>query len=392
MNPSNTALKLALAGLVALAIAQGVGRFAFTPLLPIMQADAGLGLAQGGWLASVNYLGYMLGALAASFIRWKTLTLLRVGLAFVIITTALMGLTHFFPVWLVWRFIAGFTSAFVLVGTTALCLGKLARQGKSNLAGVVFAGVGVGMTLAGLLCLGLGLAGVPSQAIWLVLAVVSLLALPLTAALGKDNPPSPAPATQAGPGTSGPPQRGPTRVLIACYALFGIGYILPATFLPAQARQLIDNPALFGLAWPVFGITAAVSTLLVGPLTRKYSRRHIWSVSQLIMAVGVALPALYHSLLSIIIASICVGGTFMVISMAGMQEAQAVDPANPQRLIGQLTTAFGLGQLVAPVLFSLGNSLLGIGLNHALLAATAALLISSLWLVLTRSSSAESAS
>ena len=57
---------IALAGLAALAVAMGIGRFAFTPLLPMMQADAGLTLAQGGWLASANYAGYLAGALWAA--------------------------------------------------------------------------------------------------------------------------------------------------------------------------------------------------------------------------------------------------------------------------------------------------------------------------------------
>ena len=49
---------IAIAGLVALATAMGIGRFAFTPLLPMMQ-EHGLTVAQGGWLASANYVGYL---------------------------------------------------------------------------------------------------------------------------------------------------------------------------------------------------------------------------------------------------------------------------------------------------------------------------------------------
>src|SRR3546814_17917255 len=62
---SSFPLALAWPGLVALAVAMGIGRFAFTPLWPLMAEDAGLSLAQGGWLASANYAGYLPGALAA---------------------------------------------------------------------------------------------------------------------------------------------------------------------------------------------------------------------------------------------------------------------------------------------------------------------------------------
>src|SRR3546814_2652403 len=99
------AASLAFSGLVALAVAMGIGRFAFTPLLPMMQNDAGLALTQGGWLASANYLGYLIGALAAGMLGFAPATLLRGGLLLVVITTALMGLTDTWPSWLVWRFI-----------------------------------------------------------------------------------------------------------------------------------------------------------------------------------------------------------------------------------------------------------------------------------------------
>ena len=43
--------------MLGLAAAMGIGRFAFTPLMPLMQAHSGLSLAQGGWLAAANYAG-----------------------------------------------------------------------------------------------------------------------------------------------------------------------------------------------------------------------------------------------------------------------------------------------------------------------------------------------
>src|SRR5262245_50155557 len=45
---------IAAAGLIALAVGMGIGRFAFTPILPMMQRDAGLSIAHGAWLASAN--------------------------------------------------------------------------------------------------------------------------------------------------------------------------------------------------------------------------------------------------------------------------------------------------------------------------------------------------
>ena len=102
---------------------------------------------------------------------------------------------------------------------------------------------------------------------------------------------------------------------MACYTLFGFGYILPATYLPALARQLVDDPQVFGLAWPLFGLAAAVSTIVVSWCLQNANRLRVWAASHLLMVVGVLLPCVWTSLPSVTIAALLVGGTFMVITM-----------------------------------------------------------------------------
>ncbi|AEC19386.1 hypothetical protein PT7_0846 [Pusillimonas sp. T7-7] len=379
MQHRQPAASLAFSGLVALAVAMGIGRFAFTPLLPMMQNDAGLALTQGGWLASANYLGYLIGALAAGMLSFAPATLLRGGLLLVVITTALMGLTDTWPSWLVWRFIAGVASACVLVGTASLCLSRLAALGESQRAGQVFAGVGSGIMLAGLLCMMLGLASVRSAHAWLVLAVLGLLGMAAARPLWRA--PAAAPATTAGKQHDGI-SRPAYWKLVLCYGLFGFGYILPATFLPAQARMLIDDPAIFGLAWPLFGIAAAISTLLASRLFAAWERRKLWAVSQLVMAAGVLLPVIWSGMGAIIIAAVCVGGTFMVITMLGMQEAQAAGGRQAKKLIAAVTAAFAAGQLIGPMFFSLSHAWFNTDLNFALILATIGLVLGSIWLLM----------
>src|SRR4029079_11802614 len=98
-------------GLAALAVAMGIGRFAFTPILPMMQADQGMSVAQGGWLASANYLGYLAGSLFAMRARLAARTAIRTGLVLIAASTLLMGFAHHFVAWLVLRAIPGFASA-----------------------------------------------------------------------------------------------------------------------------------------------------------------------------------------------------------------------------------------------------------------------------------------
>lgn len=367
---------LVWAGLVALAVAMGIGRFAFTPLLPMMQEDMGLGLSQGGWLASANYLGYFAGALTAAYLPWSASTLLRAGLLLVAATTALMGWTSVWSTWIAWRSIAGVASAWVLVATASLCLARLTTAGTPQKAGIVFSGVGGGITIAGLLCLAADLRGVSSMDTWLMLGVLAAVGLFATYPLWKipTNTPSP---NDTPPRNNGSGQ----RRLILCYGLFGFGYILPATFLPAQARALLDDEALFGLAWPLFGLAAALSTLACGAMLKWFSRRRLWLLAQSLMAIGVVLPALAPGLGSIIIAALCVGGTFMVVTMLGMQQAQVSGGPRARALMASLTASFAAGQLAGPVFFSLVNEHLGATLNSSLYIACAVLALGCLLLL-----------
>ncbi|NGM88292.1 YbfB/YjiJ family MFS transporter [Parapusillimonas sp. SGNA-6] len=369
MQRSPSAFLLSLYGFIALAIAMGIGRFAFTPLLPMMQHDAGLGLAEGGWLASANYLGYLVGALASASIPLSIPSLLRLGLLLVVATTALMGITDNWMGWLTWRFIAGAASAWVLVGTATLCLSRLAAMKQPHRASLVFAGVGAGIALAGVLCMALSMADVSSASTWLVLGLVALVGTLAARGLWHGSAAPAASATSLDTDAGGGQWR-----LVLCYGIFGFGYILPATFLPAQARVLIEDPAVFGLAWPAFGIAAAASTFLCNPLVARSSRRKVWAGSQIVMAAGVLLPVLWLNITAIIIAALCVGATLMTITMLGMQEAQAVGGARARKLIGAMTASFAAGQLVGPLLFSFTHLLFGATLDFALVLAASGLL------------------
>ncbi|MGB3424234.1 MAG: YbfB/YjiJ family MFS transporter [Castellaniella sp.] len=384
-------IPLPLAGLLALAVAMGIGRFAFTPVLPMMQADLGLSLSQGSWLASANYLGYLLGALLVTHLPWPPATLLRLGLWTVMLTTAAMGLDSHWLGWMSWRLLAGMASAWVLIGTSALCIARLNATGQTERSGVVFGGVGCGIAFAGLACMGLTLAGTTASHAWLWLAAAALGGLLGASMLWRtadvaSPAATPAPAASTTPPLKAAAASGSSHAavrtapplhwgLILCYGVYGFGYILPATFLPAQARLLVPDPWLFSLAWPVFGLAAAVSTVISSRLSRRYTRPQIWAGAQVVMAVGVLAPVLWHALPAILLAACCVGSTFMVITMVGLQEAQAVvGQAGAKRQMAAMTASFALGQLIGPIFFSLTHAWFGASLEFALVLGTLGLL------------------
>ncbi len=376
-TPAPTSLGIALSGLVALAVAMGVGRFAFTPQLPLMQADLGLSFSGGGWLAVANYSGYFIGAVLAGTRGISALVLMRCGLWAVVASTAAMAVPESFTWWLGMRFIAGIASAWVLVGTASVVLAHLAALDARRLDGLVFAGVGIGITLVGLICHVGALLGLGVSVLWLALSGLALIGTLMTFKIDRQN----APLHSEG-GTrmtlEAPLPRG-VYSLVLCYGLFGFGYILPATYLPSQARSLLNDPALFGWVWPLFGMAAALSTLCVGFLVR-WPRKYIWAGAQVVMAIGVFMPIVVPSLFGLSVAAFCVGGTFMLITLIGLQEARQQAGHNAQKLLASMTAAFAVGQLTGPIA---ANFLLRVGwpFNSALWLGISALLASSALLV-----------
>ena len=339
-------------GLAGLAAAMGIGRFAFTPVFPLMQEHFGTSLVEGAWLAMANYIGYFVGAMGSLILTPRASRSMRWGLLAVALSTLAMSATDSLAVWCVLRLIAGIASAFVLVGASAWALPHLAIRGRPDLAGWVFAGVGVGICIAGLATLGAASWGMGPAQIWFALgAMAAVVAAYIWRPVG----------IQAQAGTASEPPRPPpldreSWILIGCYGAFGFGYIIPATFLPAVARSLVPDPAVFGWTWPLFGLAAALSTIAVSTIVQAVAPRKIAGWSLVVMAGGVLLPVLQESLVSVAVSAVCVGGTFMVMTMAGLQEARRVARGAPTKLMSALTSAFAIGQFAGPILISTGKS------------------------------------
>ncbi|MET0682790.1 MAG: YbfB/YjiJ family MFS transporter [Casimicrobiaceae bacterium] len=339
-------------GMLGLAAAMGIGRFAFTPLMPLMQAHSDLSLAQGGWLAAANYAGYLAGALLCVSANPNPSAAGRVGLAVVALSTLAMGFTGEFKWWLIWRFVAGVASALALVGISAWALPLLARGKRAHWAGWVFSGVGAGILAAGIVSLVIAVRGIAPSTGWLLLGAAATLILALTwRGLS---------ASQATPTTNATTRTerftADAWLLIGCYGIFGFGYIIPATYLPSLARHLLADPAVFGWTWPVFGVAAAASTAIASLILRRAAPRRVWAIVQVVMAAGVVAPAIAANAAMLVFAAIAIGGTFMVLTMAGLQEARRVAGDAAPRLIAAMTAAFAIGQLLGPVAVSLTSS------------------------------------
>ncbi len=341
-------MTIALAGLTAIAVAMGIGRFAFTPILPMMQQDAGLSVAGGGWLASANYFGFLLGAVWAINLRVQPATLVRWGLVVIGVVTLWMGLEHRFAIWIVLRAIAGIANAWVQVFAFVWCMEKLAAVQRPLLNSVVFAGVGTGIAITGGVCLVLMQTNAGSAQAWLVLGLISLIATILIwRTFGADDSAAASP-TQP-PAAHGKLWNADSLRLVLCFGASGFGYIIPATFLPVMARQLIPDPLVFGWSWPIFGVAAALAPLVAAKWARLLGDRRLWIFSHLVMAFGVALPVWWSAIGGIMISALLVGSTFMINAMTSMQEARTVGGQHATSLMAAMTASFATGQIVGPV-------------------------------------------
>src|SRR6478735_5732286 len=268
-------LAIALAGLFALAVAMGIGRFAFTPLLPIMMAEGSVTLPGASLLASANYFGYLLGAVACTFQPWiwKRLgwastvngpALVRGGLAATALLTAAMA-WHWPAGWVLWRFAAGVASAVVFLYTSGFCLEQLAHRGVPAMGALIYVGPGLGIVASGLAATALVQMDAPAAAGWLTFGVLAALLTAGVWGVFDANRRIAAPASAAAAAGQGPLQvpaaGGEMGLLTLAYGLAGIGYIITATFLPVIARLALPASHWLDLFWPLFGTGVMLGAL-----------------------------------------------------------------------------------------------------------------------------------
>jgi hypothetical protein len=207
--------------------------------------------------------------------------------------------------------------------------------------------VGAGIFAVGVVCLGLERVGLRAPEVWITLGLLSLLmslaVWPVFA--WHDAEPARAHAILRHSAESG---KGAWRFVL-CYGLFGFGYIVPATFLPAMARDVAADGWAVDVSWPVFGLAACLSTFAAALASARGSTLQVWRNAQILMAFGVVLPVFSSTPAASIAAALCVGGTFMVVTMLGMQTAKQFAGAEARRLMAAMTAAFATGQLIGPL-------------------------------------------
>ncbi|NMX75105.1 MFS transporter [Pseudomonas sp. WS 5532] len=363
------------ASFIALMMAMGIGRFALTPQMPHLLSEGQIDLTGAGLIAAANYLGYFVGAVDSIFARSHHHIKARLygGLWLCVLLTLGSYWAHGFWPHLLLRFGTGVASAWALVMITSLSQPLAIAAGRPRLGALVFAGPGLGILLTGLLALGSNLLGEDSATLWLVYGVVALVMLlgilPFlpkpTAAVTH--------ATSAGSNAS-------IAHLCWIYFLYGLGYIIPATFLSQMASAQFHGAWQADLFWPCFGLAAALGVVVASLRRKDPDTTRRWLMTTLWLQAAGVFACLQGNGWGLALGVLLCGAPFLACMQLVMARLREVAPHGYQRSTGLLTASFAIGQLCGPLLASVSSHLSG-GLQPALVIAGCGLVVAGAVLV-----------
>jgi len=345
-NKQSSPYKIVIGGFFALFLALAVGRFAFTPILPIMQSNYGFSNTIAGNIASINYFGYLLGAITSKYIKNNRIqyTTYKISLVVCLLSTAAMAFSHTLYLWYFWRFIIGIASGFLNVLGVAFVLQNLAKRGKSHISGWMFCGVGTGIALTGIAVPALNII-LDADQIWLGLAILSILPF-YFGWTGVENV-----ELQHDLSKITLPEKNPMIIkLYISYFLEGFGYIITATFIVSILAKTLNSVYAANISWILIGISAAITTLIWPKIASKFGTQKSLITAYLIQSVAIILPLILSNNLGYIISAIGFGGTFLGIVAMTLSYGREISPHASNKVIGDLTILFGVGQIISPVI------------------------------------------
>lgn len=347
-SPSLSPYRYALAGMAGMAAVMGIGRFVYTAILPGMMEELGLLPPDMGLIASANYLGYLVGAILAAG-KWATGNERRYMLAGLVanaVLTGSMGVVDGMGMFLLIRFLGGVATAVVMVLLASIVFDHLARAGRADLQAVHFGGVGVGIASSSAMIAVMILIHAGWQAGWFAAALLSILGLATVVLLIGRAPDGVARRTAHEPPLA--PTR-PMALLILGYGLFGLGYIVTATFLIAIVREGGGSRLFETVVWFATGLAIIPSIWFWWKVSVRTGLRVAFALGCLVEAVGVAASVAAGDRIGPLVGGVLLGGTFVAVTALGLQAGRMLAPDSPRRALAYMTAAFGIGQILGPL-------------------------------------------
>lgn len=362
--------RLAMAGLAGTLLGVGLGRFAYTPLLPALVNEGWVDATGGALLGAANLTGYLLGAITAAWVG-RMLGAVRV-LRAAMLMVALSLLACAWDggmVWLgFWRFLAGVGGAMLMILAAPVLMAMVPVERKPLVAGIVFSGLGAGVMISGTALP--WLAGYGVAVAWAGIGVFSLL---LTLRFWRRWPPAPHLTAVAAPGR----QSAALWLFTAAYATDGMGFVPHTLFLSDYvARGLGQGLTMGGVYWFIFGIGALFGPVLVARVAGLMGFTAALTLALGVKAVAVGLPLLSSAALPLGLSALVVGAltpgcVALASGVAGQLAGAAGHTSSWARMTGffalmQAGGGYALSALFAATgahrpLFALGALVLALG-------------------------------
>ncbi len=342
---NNTAILLA--GILAIVVGIGVARFAFTSLLPYMLEDF-LSLSYAGVLASLNFAGYLAGAIFSIFIKDinTKVKYFRLGMILSILTTFVLAFSTNETIWLVSRVIAGFGSAMVLIVGGAIVMVKLNFESKTKAMGIHFSGIGFSIVISELISQ-IILKNSTWHEAWLALSVFafivtfySLYILSFDKEIKKESLKHPLSKSIFS-----------TYVILLILAYFteGVGFVVQGTFLPDIINSLEGLEGYGNLGWLIVGIAGIPSSILWMRWAHSYGSVNVIIIAMALQIIGILIPVFSTNVILNLLSGALYGSTFIGLVALFLNLGGQLAGKNPVVLMGAMTAAYGIGQVGAPL-------------------------------------------
>jgi len=343
----NNNINILIAGIFALIIGVGVARFAFTSLLPSMLENH-LTISSAGIMASFNFLGYLSGAIFSIFLKdIKTkLIFFRIGLVLSILTTLILAYTTDETIWIISRIIAGFGSAMLLIVAGSLVMLKLNFEDKTKAMGIHFSGIGIAIVFCELISQYVLLYSTWNK-VWIVLSLFAIIFSIYSAyIINFDN--------------YNLKNKKTTKVsknifsvyvvlLIIAYLTEGVGFVVQGTFLPDIINNINKVDSYGSLIWLFAGLAGIPASIIWMRLAFKYGSENIIIFAMVLQIIGILIPTFTNNIYLNLLSGVLYGSTFIGLVALFMNKAGQISKNNPVIIMGSMTAAYGIGQVLAPL-------------------------------------------
>lgn len=337
-----------LAGILALIVGVGVARFVFTSLLPPMLDDF-LTITFAGVLASINFVGYLGGSIFAIFIKDinTKVKFFRFGIFLCLATTLVLGISSNETLWAISRIVAGFGAAMALVVGSAIVMTKLKMDNKTKAMGIHFSGIGFSVFVTDLIVRAVFAYEGSWRDAWIVLTIFGFIAsmysmyiLSFDKELKQNVVKHEFDKSLFSPFVI---------LLIIAYFTEGVGFVVQGTFLPDIINSLEGLDGYGSFTWTLVGLAGIPSCIIWMTLANKFGSVNIIIIAMLLQVVGILISALTTNVYLNLFSGVLYGGTFVGLVALFMNLGGKLAGSNPVILMGALTTAYGIGQVGAPL-------------------------------------------